>query len=255
MVDSGVSLVVGAGGPTGGPFIWAALAEIEERTGWVAGSASEIIGTSAGAFVAATFDAQFEPVPGSIDALLRLANGDQFAASSATKVAAMLRRAAAFVLAKIAPMDREFAEYRTPPAPFHPGASAVTVLRGGSRVQHRLSDAADPEAVVRASAAIPFMNRPVYVDGRPHVDGAVHSATNSDLISNPDVAVVIAPMIPATGGTIVGRFHRAQLRSELDRLRRRSIPTVVVMPSEAAHADRKNREPFVVEGTAAVARL
>lgn len=255
MADGGVSLVVGAGGPTGGPFIWAALAELEERTGWVAASATEIIGTSAGAFVAATFDAQLEPALGAIDALISLANDDQFAAGPASKVAGALRRVAAFVLAKIAPMDRDFADYRTAPAPFHPGASAVTVARGGSRVQHRLRDAADPEAVVRASAAIPFVNRPVDVDGRPHVDGAVHSATNSDLVTNPTVAVVIAPMIPATGGTIVGRFHRAQLRSELDSLRRRNVPAVVVVPSESAHADRKNREPFVVEGAAAVARL
>ena len=58
-----VALVVGAGGPTGGPFIWAALNAIEERTGWVASSADQIVGTSAGAFVASRFDSKTEVVP------------------------------------------------------------------------------------------------------------------------------------------------------------------------------------------------
>ncbi len=250
-----MSLVVGAGGPTGGPFIWAALEALEHRTRWRASSAHEIIGTSAGAFVSASFNGRSEPVAGSVDALIEVANGHLYPANQAVRGAAALRRFAGRLIARFAPLNKEIAAYNVPDAPFHPGATAVTVRRAGTRVEHHLADANDVEAVVRASAAIPGLNQPIEVDGVLHVDGAVHSATNTDLVREPDVIVVIAPMIPASGGTVVARFHRAQLRAELAKPLQRGVPVVVVMPSEAAHAERRDREPFATEGAAAVARL
>lgn len=253
-----VALVVGAGGPTGGPFIWAALEAIEERTGWVASSADQIIGTSAGAFVASAFDAKSEPVAGSVDRLAMLANGESLAPEKLTMLAGALRAVAATPVAMVAPMNKPLAAYDVRQEPYHPGASAVTVQRRrGQRVHHLLAESNDVEAVVRASAAIPGVNQPIEIDGVAHVDGAVHSANNADLVTGrPELLLVISPMIPLTGGSLVSRFHRAQLRVEISQVAlRHDIPAVVVMPSQAAHAKRRDREPFAREGAEAVARL
>lgn len=255
MASGGVSLVVGAGGPTGGPFIWAALEALEKRTGFVASSASEIIGTSAGAFVAASFTEQTRLRPGVVLKLQKLANDERFAPSTPVRLAGALRHATRRIVARTAPTNKEIAEYDVPERPYHPGASAVTVSRTGERVRHRLIESDDVEAVVRASSAIPWVNHPIELDGVLHVDGAVYSPTNIDLIGDPEVVVVIAPMVSASGGGYMSYFHRAALRAELATPIHQRIPVVIVMPSEAAHADRRNREPFVVEGAAAVGRL
>lgn len=251
----GVSLIVGAGGPTGGPFIWAALAAIEERTGWVPSSATKIVGTSAGAFVAAALPEQTTPVDGSIESLAGLANGEQFVPTFAVSAVGRIRRAARYPIARLAPTSKERAEYNTPGDPFHRGATAVTVSRSGQRVEHHLHEVADAQAVVRASAAIPFVNGPIDIDGTLHVDGAVNSPTNADLAGTPELIVVIAPMIPASGGSIIDRSHRALLCTELAAPLRRSIPVVAVLPSPQAHSDRRNRDPFEREGRVAVNRL
>lgn len=257
-MSHGVALVVGAGGPTGGPFIWAALAALEDRTGWVASSADQIIGTSAGAFVAASFDGKADAVPGSVERLAMLSNGESFAPSAVTKLAGALRTTASIPTAFLTPSNKPIAAYDVPTGPYHPGASVTAVThRRGKRVEHTLATASDPEAVVRASAAIPGVNQPIDIGGVAHIDGAVHSANNVDLVTGrPELLLVISPMIPLTGGTLVSRFHRAQLRVEISQVAlRHDIPAVVVMPSQAAHAKRRDREPFAREGAEAVARL
>lgn len=254
-----VALVVGAGGPTGGPFIHAALERIHDMIGWVPAAASNIIGTSAGAFVAAWVDE--DPVPTTAQQLagLRLmANGDDHRSGARDRLATVMRRAGGIALAAAAPSSRPVDDYRVPPSPYHPGAQVVTVRRGSARrVVWTLKDASDPAAVVRASAAIPGVNRPVEVDGVDHVDGAVHSAANVDVASASahDALIVIAPMVPATGGPLVGRLHRAQLRTELRPFLETSTPTIVILPDEAAHANRRDREAFAQAGGDAVARL
>lgn len=256
--QTAVALVVGAGGPTGGPFIWSALAELETLTGWRPEFAHAVVGTSAGAFVAARIPERTEPDAAVLVRLSALSNGDEFRASASTQVAGRLRLFAARVIAMIAPMSRPFAEYNVPRGPFHVGASAVTVQhRTGERHQHLLAGLDDPAAVVRASAAIPGVNQPVELNGVFHVDGAVHSANNVDLV-DPEahpVLVVISPMIPRSGGSIVSRFHRAQLKRELKPWTRRGRTAIVVMPSQEAHAQRRDRELFEPEGARSVVRL
>lgn len=261
LAHDSVGLAVGAGGPTGGPFIDAVLAVIEARTGWTRRSAARIVGTSAGAFVAARV-----PPPGNatstseaVTELASLSNVSSMRATSATKAAQILRLGAGRLLASAAPMGREQALYDVAHGPFHPGAHVVTVeRRWGQRRQHRLVD--EPTAatdVVRASAAIPFANGPIELDGRMHVDGAVHSANNVDLLDpvQTPVIFVVAPMVPATGGTLVGKFHRWQLFEELRPWREQGRAAVVVMPSEEEHANRRDREFFRAAGTAAAERL
>lgn len=134
----------------------------------------------------------------------------------------------------------------------------VTVThRTGTRVVWDLPNATDPDAVVRASAAVPGINRPVEIEGISHVDGAVYSAANVDAVAvaDHDAIIVIAPMIPRHGGPIVGRLHRAQLRRELGPWHTEGKPTVVIMPDKAEHEFRRDRHSFEGAGARAVERL
>lgn len=253
-----IGLVLGAGGPTGGPFIHAALDELERMTGWQRSSASTVLGTSAGAFVAASLEAATSPDPVAIDKLTALANVHTFGVSSLLGPIAALRALAGRLVALVAPTRREIAEYRVAAAPYHPEASVVTVEhRSGRRRLHNLAQAADPVAVVRASAAIPGLNGPVKVGRRRHIDGAVHSANNLDVLDADEhpFVVVISPMIPRSGGALTSRFHRAQLFRELQPWMTPGRSAVVIMPTDLAHDQRRERDPFAAEGTSAVRRL
>lgn len=254
-----IGLVVGAGGPTGGPFIHAALDALRRHTSWDPSAATTVVGTSAGAFVAASFaDATRAPAEREWVDTFALANGHRFVPSTLDRGVALFRRSIGRFLAMIAPVRRPFAAYNVPSGPFHPGARVVTVSRrGGRRHVHELDDAADVEAVVRASAAIPALNKPVEVNGALHVDGALHSAANVDVVEvhRHDGLVVIAPMVGESGGSLVTRIHRAQLRSQLAPWIAEEKPVVVVVPNEAEHANRRDVDTFRPAGTAAVSRL
>lgn len=254
-----IGLVVGAGGPTGGPFIHAALDALRAHTGWEPASATTIVGTSAGAFVAASLPhASEETGEEQVGALLDLSNGHRFVPRAIDPIIARIRREVGRALAMVAPMSRPFAAYHVPGGPFHPGAHVVTVSRrAGRRIVHRLTHGTDHEAVVRASAAIPLVNRPVEVHGAPHVDGAVHSAANVDVVDvdEHDGLVVLAPMVGESGGSFLTRTHRAQLRRQLRPWIAQNKPVIVVLPSEQEHAERRDVDTFRPAGTAAVARL
>ncbi len=254
-----VGLVVGAGGPTGGPFIHAALGELSRHTDWTAPAASTIVGTSAGAFVAASIDSlALTTTPAQLSALAALDNGAAYRAGIHHRVAAAVRAGLGALVARATPRSRPVAEYHVASPPYHAGASVVTVVRRTARrVIHELHAVPDAETVVRASAAIPGVNGPVDIDGELHIDGAVHSATNADAIdiATHDAIVVIAPMVAETGGSVLARSHNAQLRAQLAPWVRSTKPTIVVMPNEAEHADRRNREHFERAGVCAVQRL
>jgi len=254
--EPSVALVVGAGGPTGGPFAWAALDALEQRTGWDPATASEVIGTSAGAFVAARFEEPTAVDTTAVARLHELSNGHTFRTGTLVRPLSAARVIGGRLFARLAPTSRDLAEYRVSDGPYHRSASVVTVeRRSARRVQHRLVTA-DVEAVVRASAAIPFADQPVAVGGIDHVDGATYSANNADLVDGtPDVVVIISPMVPLSGGSITARAHRAQLACEIADLVSRGCAVVAVLPSEEAHRNRRDRERFAPEGATAVARL
>ncbi len=257
--DLSVGLAVGAGGPTGGPFIDAALAVLEARTGWTAASAAQIVGTSAGAFVAARVGPAEDPNPDAIQQLISLGNGSGMRATVGTKFIRELRLVGGRALALLAPPDREKALYDVPSGPYHRGAGVVTVEHTwGVRHFHNLADNhGHAESLVRASAAIPYKNGPIDVFGQLHADGAVHSANNVDLVDPEQcpIIVVISPMIPATGGKVVSNFHRSQLIEELRPWSEPGRVAVVVMPSEDEHANRRDRNSFKEAGARAAERL
>lgn len=254
-----IGLVVGAGGPTGAPFIHEALDEIERRTGWNAAAATTVVGTSAGGFVAAVIGP--EPricSPAELEGLLGLANGHRFTASSADRIATTVRALGGLVVAALTPGWRPRAQYRVPPPPYHPGAAAVTVRRGrGGRQVHNLAEATDPAAVIRGSAAVPFLTGPAEIDGRDHIDGAVHSAANADAVDqvSHDLLVVIAPMVTTTGGSPLSRLHRAQLRVQLQPWLRAAKPVLVVLPTDSDRRNRRDRSAFELAGRNAASAL
>ena len=253
-----VALVVGAGGPTGGPFIWSALHALESHTGWAPTMAKTIVGTSAGAFVAARMGERTDSTASAVEQLIALGNADAYRPALRTQVGSVVRTLGGHVIAFVAPTKRPFADYQVPAGPFHAGASAITVQRrSGKRHRHELALVTDSTAVVQASAAIPFVNKPVKLNGSFHVDGAVHSANNVDVVdpATHPVIVVVSPMIPASGGSTMSRFHRAQLRCELLPWMQHGRTAVVVMPSAEAHANRRDREFYEPQGARSVERL
>lgn len=264
-----IGLVVGAGGPTGGAFIDAALDVLSAELGFEPTQASRIVGTSAGAFVAARVpppndqDADAEnSTTDRNDVAAGLATVDNLASLRATKVTQLIRGirllgGRAFAL--LAPPDREQALYAVAPGPYHPGASAVTIEHTwGTRHEHNLAENADEVAnIVRASAAIPYKNGPITIGRIKHADGAVHSANNVDLLTPAEcpIVVVISPMVPSSGGTKASGFHRAQLAEELRPWKAAGYSAVVIMPSEQEHANRRDREAFAKAGAYAARRV
>lgn len=259
-----VGLVVGAGGPTGGPFIDACLDVLSERTGWDPRSAQRIVGTSAGAFVASRLkptdsDVVSQSDTSVVDRLISLDNTSEMRATIVTKLIRGGRLLGGRIVAMLAPSERQQALYDVSPPPYHPGATVVTVEHTwGLRHEHNLATNEEhAEAMVRASAAIPYKNGPIDIAGRLHADGAVHSANNVDLIdpSKCPVLVVISPMIPASGGSTVSKFHRSQLFEELRPWSAPGRAAIVIMPTEDEHANRRDREFFGLAGTSAAERL
>ncbi|MFV0525829.1 MAG: patatin-like phospholipase family protein [Acidimicrobiales bacterium] len=90
---------------------------------------------------------------------------------------------------------------------------------------------------VQASCAVPGLFDPVEINGRRYVDGGVRSALNSDVLARVplDLAVVLSPLSvnraqrsPST--TLVRAFPALQARTEMTRLRRRGIDTLLLQP-------------------------
>ena len=250
-----IHVVLGAGGPTGGPYMWAILDVIQAHTGWRHEDAATIIGTSAGAFLAAHAEPRAVPNEsghmGALELFRSAENGARWTARRRDHVVSAIRRMIGRGIAAVSPLGREQAEYGVPEAPYHPGARVVAVRRRGSRIAPQLVDEADVVALVRASAAIPFVNGPIEIAGAWHVDGAVFSPTNADLITveRGDVVLVLAPMVPQSGGSISSRAHRAMLRAELAPAIRNGASVLVVAPTDAAHKRRRDRDFFAEYGT------
>lgn len=244
-----VGLVLGAGGESGGAYLRAALAEIEQLTGWDRRTAHAIVGTSVGALNGArlgfTVAGTTTTVAAEIAALAdRL---PQLPTSIADSLVASLRRIGGRALAALGPAGKHTATYPLARAPYPPQLRVVSVeRRRGRRRVTLLATADDPAAELYASAAVPGWATPVVLDGRNHIDGAVHSPTNADLLSPDglDLLIVIAPMASRRGGRIVARSHRALLAAELAPWRRSAKPILVVVPTGDEIAGRADHDRF-----------
>lgn len=237
-------LVLGAGGSVGVAYHGAALAAIEEATGWDPRDADVIVGTSAGSITGSMLRAG---VPAAD--LARISEGQPLSPEGA-RVAAIGRphrpRPAARDLLGFRPVA-DFAGVLhgvTHPTSHPRGALVAAVipaggipteavstginalfasgwppaalwicavdLRSGARVVFGRpgSPPADVGTAVAASSAIPGYFRPVRVGGRRYVDGGVRSFTNLDVVGGTglDLVIVSAPMSQDSGRPAFGAF-------------------------------------------------
>ncbi len=252
-----IGLVLGAGGTPGGFFLRAAMAALTERTGFEPAMSSTVIGTSAGALNAARIAP--DPRPADASHLHRLTELAEEcgppARTLSDRIIAGPRRLLGRAVGRLVPEGTNSPQYPVAAPPYHPGVRAVSCRRSdGTRRITSLAQAVDPAAELYASAAIPGFAPPVVLDGAPHVDGAVWSTTNADLISPRafDAMVVIAPMAPRTGGSIVQRGHRASLLAEIAPWLAAGKPVVVVMPTLPALENRRDHEAFAADARSQV---
>lgn len=230
-----VTLVLGAGGVTGGSFHAGTLAALYDA-GWDARSADLVIGTSAGAVAGAMLRAGVSP----LDLANRLtgdrltAEGQKLLAQVAppqdpprprgvkfppeqypdarTLLSAMGRGASPnpfAVAAAAGPEGRVSNEYvqslfeaLAPNSwPAHPLWIVGVRQRDGQRVVFGRTESppASLGQAVAASAAVPGLYRPVEIGSDRYIDGGVHSVHNGDLADPAmcDVVLVLAPMASA----------------------------------------------------------
>ncbi len=247
-----IGLIVGAGGTAGGFFIRGAFAALRDVAGWDPATAMSIVGTSAGAINTAHLAADARPTTSGLDALGALAAAlGPPALRLDDRLVTPLRRLGGRSLAFAGPAGRHAPGYDVADGPFHPGLCVVSVeRRSGQRRVSRLATATDPAAELYASAAVPGFAQPVEIDGGTFIDGAVHSPTNGDLIEpdDHDALIVIAPMVPLAGGSLVQRSHRSLLATELAPWVEAGKPAVVIAPTAAELADRDDHDAFGAAG-------
>lgn len=226
-----VGLVLGGGGIAGGAWHGAVLAALQEA-GWDARTADLVVGTSAGAGVAAVVRLGVPPVDLVAGALGRAVSpaGEAHAARAGRPTAIpaptterrlpvpaaphLLLRAVArpgrirplLAMAALLPEGRvptdvigdRIRRTQDQPWPDRPTWITAVRLRDGRRTVFGRDAAveADLATAVEASSAIPGWFAPVRHEGVAYVDGVVHSPTNADLVTGAgfDVVVVSSPM-------------------------------------------------------------
>jgi NTE family protein len=277
---SRVGLVLGGGGITGASYQLAALMAIELATGWHADDAEVIIGTSAGATVAATvrsgrldLDALVKPGESRAEVAERI-NRAIFRRGGERSVGGWLRHG---VARSVLNPGLTFA--LGTPAPYDPGAignwitdqigaeaalgwpekpTAIVAYDIAARSRTVFGTVGAPDATlteaVSASSAIPLVFNPYVIDGRRYVDGGVVSGTHADLVlgSEPplDFVLIIPPMAEAErrpGAKLYeGVFDRVGLKALGDEISiiRRAWPEIEILilrpPRGALAAMRPN---------------
>jgi NTE family protein len=248
----GVALVLGAGGAAGHAFHVGVLRALDEACGWDARDADLIVGTSAGAQVAALLRAGVGPqalyaqlqrdphaftgVTGNRTRAPRL----RWPASPAYLLASLLRpweaRPASLVVALLpesdhvnVPLAETYARVLGDAWPSRALWIPAVDLDTGERIVFGRDDA-PPTGVANAvvcSSSVPSMVRPGRVGDARLVDGGMSSATNVDALIDPGVppprlVIVLSPL--STYAPL-----RWALRRQLRRVAHRA-PAIAVEP-------------------------
>ena len=260
------ALVLGAGGLTGGAFHAGVLQGLLDE-GWDAASADLIVGTSAGSSTGATLRAGIpvtdvwagqlgEPVSAATEARRKdLPPPLDFAAtpdagrlplSPGLGSRAFLRRGwprFGLLFGGLAPrgrmdslriaarIDGVYDGRRWPDRPLW--ICSVRIDDGRLVVFGRDPDDVSVGTAVAASSAVPGLLAPVRIGDRDHLDGAVHSPTNVDLVAGLgfDRVVVSAPMAGVSNPREPVRgYHAGMLAREVAAVRRTGTEVVVVAP-------------------------
>ncbi|MEM8922682.1 MAG: patatin-like phospholipase family protein [Actinomycetota bacterium] len=251
-----VGVVLGAGGPLGWAYHLGVIEGVREAIGREPANADRIVGTSAGAAIAATLLTGTAtedvlalittPPSGEEQRLMRSAGTEalRHPLRSVRPVAPGLVRhvgrvGVATALVGLLPgglfptlfLRRFTADVPWPDQLWIPSVridDGRVVVFGRDPITVTLGDA------VEATQAVPGLFRPKVIDGARYVDGAVASSTHADtLVSEEhDVVLVSAPMTRPGRGPIRVRARR-RLDRELEELRRAGSHTVVLRPDDA----------------------
>lgn len=248
-----VALVLGGGGPVGHAYHCGVLRSVEDATGWDPRTADLVVGTSAGAQVAALLRAGM----GTADLFARVTGADmspegtaiarhyhrprpgsdgagrRWRPASPQRLLRALRRPweahPGTIVAAVAPAGTTslapmVAGLREVFADGWPAAATWFValrVDTGQRVAFGRPGApsADVGSAVAASCAVPGMFAPVEVEFSRYVDGGVVSPTNADLLADErcDLVLILAPTTARTGaGMHADTALRHLLRAVLD---------------------------------------
>lgn len=247
-----IGLVLGAGGALGASWTVGALSALQDHLGWDARAADAVVGTSAGAVVAAMLGGGV-----AIKSLLNSQRGFQtdevpfeydYQAERARPPLPKLRVGSAPLLLRSALRPWQISPLVTVsawllegrgnldhigsvvsqvvPAGEWPAGTRIVAMDfdSGDRVAFGGEDApaAEFSDAVMASCAIPGWYAPVRINGRRYVDGGTFSRSNLDLVAGEglDIVYVFAPMaalgaIPSSGAGRVEHFLRSVANRQL----------------------------------------
>lgn len=239
-----VTLVLGAGGVTGGSFHAGVLAALAEG-GWDPADADLIVGTSAGAISGTMLRAG---VP-AVDLLARL-TGRPFSPAGERLLGHLgppvqpprpgrLRRPGTASSGAIVDLIDGIVGTTWPT-----GQLWIIAARALTGRRTIFGSAGAPQATpgqaAAASAAVPGLFRPVTIDGTAYVDGGVRSVHSLDLVADrpTDLVLVSAPMAhdgtarSLRPGTALASGVRAQLHHEQRRVERGGLRVEVIAPDD-----------------------
>jgi len=259
-----VGLVLGGGGVRGASWLMGAMHGLAAETGWDPGAADLVVGTSAGAVVAALTVAGARPwdalAPDREELLRAMLDGAAFRPEltlrnlwlgSPPLVGRALRAGPAHVMKAVAgalpegfvstePIVRLVRDRAPGGWPADPRLWIVaTDFETGDRVVFGRpgSPAAELAAAVAASCAIPGFYRPVRIGGRRYVDGGVQTGANLDLVAGGplDLVICLNPLSsrPNTAPGVfwpVRTLLHHQLRPQARAVRRAGARLVVLEP-------------------------
>jgi NTE family protein len=271
-VADGHALVFGGGGVAGIAWITGLLAGLAEAGQDVTANADVLIGTSAGATVAAQlgsglsleelFARQVDPALQSRE-LMAVIDWEKFAAdieqytSASDAPEERLRSYGRFALDADTvpePQRRAVIESRLPSHdwPARPlKLTAVDCVSGELTIFEAASGVSLVDAV-SASTAVPGIWPPVTINGRRYMDGGVRSGDNADLAAGAERIIVISPM-----GMNSPLPSPMPLREVLTSLKDGGATVTVISPDEASAAaigtnalDPATRVPAATAGRA-----
>lgn len=229
-----IGLVLGAGGVVGGAYNVGALAALAEATGWDARTADLIVGTSAGAGIAATLRIGFSPGDHYRRAQdLAMSDEGQRIGNYVTRERvqlpdhpgldplSFLRPTAPWLLVPAflapgpvrpgllagllprgridpKPLGDRIRDLTTDRWPAQPTWIVAVRLRDGKRTVFGREDVDVPDlgVAVEASSAVPSYFKPVRIGDHEYFDGGAFSCTNADLVASLgyDLVVIVSPM-------------------------------------------------------------
>ena len=271
-----IAVVFSAGGGKGDPFHSGVVGAIAEHTGWDAGSADLLVGTSAGSFTTTALraglsaaDAEARHVGASISAegqaiLDRIVTPYE----EPTIDRSLLPSAPRMALNAVWPpwsTDPVRLAYGLLPDGNRSGAAIATRMdellpdgwparptwivavrtNDGKRIVFGRDDVkGTPGQAAQASSAIPAIYAPVRIGERTYVDGAVHSSTNADLVAmlGFDLVIVssVKTAVPEDRSWLTDperAWFSTKLDNEVATVRSKGTPVVVIEP-DAEQVDR-----------------